>query len=115
MLLIDDNPLVAAALADLLRDRGATVETLHDAGEVLNAVDRFRPEVVILDYHLRGTRGHEVHARLRRRLPKLPVIVISGGGASVLDLLQNGVTRFLEKPFDGDQLMKTIHELIEPR
>lgn len=115
MLLIDDDPHVAGALAELLRDCGAIVETLHNAGDVLNAVEQFKPEVVILDYHLRGTHGHEVHARVRGHMPKLPVVVMSGGGPSIDDLLQNGVTRFLAKPFDGDQLMKTIHEIITPR
>jgi DNA-binding response OmpR family regulator len=115
VLLIDDNPLVAGALADLLRDRGAIVETLHEAVDIVNAVERFKPDVVVLDYHLRETYGHEVHAQLRRRLPKLPVIIMSAAGPNVADLLQNGVTRFLAKPFEGDELIKTIHELIGPR
>lgn len=67
--------------------------------------------MVLLDYRLRTTNGREVHERIRARWPKLPVIMMSAERPNVADLLQDGMTTFIAKPFDSDDLLKIIHQI----
>jgi CheY-like chemotaxis protein len=67
VLVVDDNVLSAQSLAMILRLEGHDVQVTHDGGLALEAVRRFRPEVVLLDIGLPGMDGYEVARRLRQQ------------------------------------------------
>jgi len=65
---VDDNQDAADSLAKYLsRAMGQQVEVAYDGPEALEAADRFRPDVILLDLGLPGMSGFEVAQRLRRR------------------------------------------------
>jgi DNA-binding response OmpR family regulator len=104
---------VAIAVSVLLNDRGVHCQALQETDAVEKTIERFEPDVVVLDYRLRGTDGRQVHGRIRSRWPKLPVIMMSAELPDIADLLHDGATMFLAKPFDGDELLKVIHQVVD--
>jgi signal transduction histidine kinase/DNA-binding NarL/FixJ family response regulator len=65
VLVVDDNVLSAQSMAMVLKLEGHDVEVSHDGGLALEAVRRFRPEIVLMDIGLPGMDGYEVARRLR--------------------------------------------------
>ena len=65
VLVVDDNVSSAQSLAMVLKLDGHEVQVTHDGGDALEAVRRFRPEVVLMDIGLPGMDGYEVARRLR--------------------------------------------------
>jgi signal transduction histidine kinase/CheY-like chemotaxis protein len=65
VLVVDDNVSSAESLAKVLKLDGHEVQVTHDGGAALEAVPRFRPEVVLMDIGLPGMDGYEVARRLR--------------------------------------------------
>ena len=64
--MVDDNVSSAQSLAMVLKLDGHEVQVTHDGGLALEAVRRFRPEVVLMDIGLPGMDGYEVARRLRQ-------------------------------------------------
>ena len=103
---------MAIAVAALLHDRGVDCIALQDVGALERTIDQFHPQIVVLDYRLKETTGREVHRIIRQRWPILPILLMSAERPNVDDLMREPRTRFIAKPFDGDDLMKTIHEML---
>ncbi|MBB2919963.1 response regulator [Cupriavidus alkaliphilus] len=84
ILLADDHPLVAAAVADRLHTQTGweVCGSVTSATALLNSIDSLRPDVVITDYHMptqgeRNSDGLRLLASLRRRHPSMAVIVLT--------------------------------------
>ncbi len=65
VLLVEDNPDAAETMTELLELWGHRVRAVHDGTGALDAVEAFRPDVVLLDIGLPGLDGYEVARRLR--------------------------------------------------
>jgi two-component system CheB/CheR fusion protein len=82
VLIVDDNVDSAVSLAMLLQLQRHEVNVAHDGQEALEAVQRYRPEIVFIDIGLPGMDGHEVARRLRREhgREKLVLVAMTGYG-----------------------------------
>ncbi len=120
--LVEDEPVLAEAMAFLLSSRG--IDTEHfDSGEAfwaaINARREWavRPGCVLLDVRMRQMSGIEVFERMRARYPSLPVPVIflTGHGdiAMAVESLKKGAFDFFEKPFNDNRLVDRVVEAIE--
>lgn len=100
ILVIDDQPAVAAVIADGLLEAGHQVTIAIGGLEGLDALERMRPDVVFLDLVMPDLDGVEVLRRVRARDPELPVVVISGWGSeeAIARARALGVTEVLRKP-----------------
>ncbi|HJU15425.1 MAG TPA: response regulator [Stellaceae bacterium] len=113
VLVVDDDPIVAAGTAALLEDLGhATIE----AGSGAGALDVLRSEgdidIVITDYAMPGMTGAELAARIAGMRPGLPVIIASG----YAELLEEEVTwPRLAKPYRQHDLAAMIQDLVGRR
>jgi signal transduction histidine kinase/ActR/RegA family two-component response regulator len=82
VLVVDDNRDAADALAALLRRLGSEVETANNGPAALEAIQSFRPSVVLLDLGMPGMSGYEV-AQRARGLPggqELILVAVTGWG-----------------------------------
>src|SRR5271155_3662471 len=114
ILIIDDDPQLRRLLARILQSVG------HDVNEASNGSDglaRFAeapPALVITDILMPEKEGIETIRELRRLAPAVPIIAMSGGGASqksmkFLDMAAKlGATVALAKPFRAPQLIETV-------
>jgi excisionase family DNA binding protein len=118
ILVVDDDPPILEMFKDLLgRDERYDVRvcsTGYDAGMLTEA---FKPHLLILDYMLPDINGNIVCQRIREREESKDtrILIISGvvNQAEIEGLLQAGANGFMRKPFDVDELLKKVGELLE--
>lgn len=81
VILVDDSALIRDGLASLLAEEGVDViATLADATEVVEAVERHQPDVLIIDIRMPPTyqtEGLEAALRVRREIPDTSILVLS--------------------------------------
>jgi type II secretory ATPase GspE/PulE/Tfp pilus assembly ATPase PilB-like protein/CheY-like chemotaxis protein len=103
ILLVEDEDTLRRVMKDLLEQEGYAVCEARDGAEALEQVDRFAPDVVLLDLNLPNVDGYTVLAQLRSRpaTRELPVLVLSARGDedNEVRVLRLGATDFLTKPF----------------
>jgi DNA-binding response OmpR family regulator len=110
---IEDEEVIAAAVATRLRAEGFDVEVAHDgpAGVALCAARR--PDLVILDLMLPGLDGLEVCRRIQRDRP-VPVLMLTARDAEddVLVGLGVGADDYMAKPFSARELVARVRALL---
>ena len=112
ILLVDDEPLVRAATAEMLRDLGHHVVEASSGPDALETLVELDPDIVVTDYKMPRMDGGELASEVRRLRPGLPVLLITGytGSAEVAPDLPR-----LDKPFRRTDLIDAIGELVNPR
>src|SRR2546421_2941096 len=100
VLLIDDEPDVLRAVGAYLERTGAEVTKAENAEDGVQAYERVRPDVVILDLHLPDAHGLDVLERLKGQ--GAAVILLTGNGdiETAVRAMQLGAEKFLTKPGD---------------
>ena len=103
-------------MKDLLERDGYTVAEARDGVQALDQVDRFAPDVIILDLNLPGIDGYSVLAQLRSRpaTRAIPVVVLTAKGdedneVRVFDL---GADDFITKPFRAKALSARLEAVL---
>ena len=113
-LLIEDDPMIAAAIEVALRDAAYAVDLVRD-GETADRVLRDgQHQIVLLDIGLPGRDGLSVLKRLRERGDRVPVLLITARDAAAdrvrgLDL---GADDYVVKPFDMDELLARMRAVV---
>src|SRR5438045_3765133 len=104
VLLIDDDPDVLRAVGDYFDRIGYEVGRAETASAGLEAYDRLRPDVVILDLHLPDVGGLEVLERLRSQGGSVILLTGQGDIETAVRAMQLGAEHFLTKPVDLNHL-----------
>jgi two-component system, OmpR family, KDP operon response regulator KdpE len=109
VLVVDDEPQIARALAINLRARGYQVDTAPDGEQALELAARHHPDVVVLDLGLPGIDGLEVIRGLRH-WSSVPIVVVSVRDAlrDKIAALDAGADDYLTKPFEMEDLIARL-------
>jgi PAS domain S-box-containing protein len=114
-LVVDDDPEVAEALADMLAAEGLQVEQAASGSEALQTLSSGSWDAVFLDIRLPDLSGWEVAARLQKTRPELAgrVVFVTGGLWRQESRLRQEMDgqRFLAKPCTEEQLRAVLREL----
>jgi PAS domain S-box-containing protein len=115
VLLVEDEPEVAAGVSMLLEAEGAEVYVVHTGGETPPAIERFMPDVVILDVGLPDINGFEVYEQIESRWPELRVLFSSGHAqaGSLERWLGRPNVALLVKPYEMSDLRGALSRLLE--
>ncbi|MFL5238809.1 MAG: sigma-54-dependent transcriptional regulator [Rhizomicrobium sp.] len=117
ILIIDDEQDIRELVAGILADEGYATRVAADADGALNAVRARRPQLIVLDIWLQGSRidGIQVLDALKRDFPDLPVVMISGHGTieTAVASIKKGAYDFIEKPFKVDRLVHVVKRALE--
>jgi signal transduction histidine kinase/CheY-like chemotaxis protein len=119
VIVIDDEPLVLAAVRRLLEDEhDVIVETSAEAAlELLLGDHRF--DVVLCDLMMPGMRGDEMFAALQARLPDMSPRVLFMSGGAVTDTVSafaaTHADAVVEKPLDATALLARVRVLVDDR
>jgi excisionase family DNA binding protein len=117
VLVVDDDPQIIELFQDVLGRDGRFdaryASTGYDAGLL---TESFRPHVMLLDYMLPDINGNIVCERVRQseRAEDTKIIVISGvvNRDEIAGLLDAGADAFIKKPFDVDELIERMAQLL---
>jgi len=113
LLIIEDEVILAKNLRIYFERAGYEVRAAASAEEGLREFERFRPDVVLLDYQLPGMNGIEMLTALRKTDPQLKVILLTGQGNIDLAVkaMKLGATDFLTKPVGLEAIRLLIEKL----
>ena len=113
ILVVEDSPVVADALKQHLELFGATVVgPAATTAEAKEAIMAGRPDVAMVDFHLRGENSYTLIAELRQE--GIPVIMLSGSIESSAPALHEGVV-MLEKPITEEQMLEHLRPFARAR
>ncbi len=117
LLIVEDTPNILELLEVTLRFKGYQVVTARDGQEALEVIEKQHPALVITDILMPKMDGFTLVYRLRSNpeMQAIPVIFLSATYIAPEDkdfALTIGATRFLEKPINNDELLRTINELL---
>jgi two-component system, NtrC family, nitrogen regulation response regulator NtrX len=117
ILIVDDEADIREMVAGFLQDDGHRTRLARDSDEALRAIEERRPQLVILDIWLQGSRldGLEVLNITKKAHPDLPVIIISGHGniETAVTAIKRGAYDYIEKPFKADRLLLVTMRALE--
>ena len=119
ILIAEDNPSVAAAVAGLLERNGFATSRAGDGVTALDLIVGTPPDLLLLDLKLPGLHGIELLKKLRQspRTRELPVIITSGvyrGEKYARAARALGVDHYLEKPFRAGALLQAVRAVLKP-
>lgn len=115
ILIVEDEPFIRMAAADIVADIGATPFEAADAGEALAILDE-HPEIRLLftDVHMPGMDGVSLVREARAMRPDMPVLVTSAlRHLADDDLPEDGA--FLPKPYGSAQLASAVERTLATR
>jgi DNA-binding response OmpR family regulator len=115
-LVVDDEETILEFLGMGLGYEGFTVETASDGPSALAAADRFRPDLVLLDWMLPGLDGVEVCRRLRAK-GDVAIIMLTAKGETDERItgLDAGADDYVPKPFRFQELLARIRAVLRRR
>lgn len=115
ILIVDDNRDSADSLAMLMEITHNEVYVAHDGAEAIEAIEKHRPDVVLLDIGLPKLDGHEVCRRIRRQPWGKDIVIIALTGWGQEDdrrkSQEAGFDGHLVKPVDYDELLELLASL----
>ena len=120
VLLVDDEPGVRLSVKEYLQEIGDfKVRVASSADEAWQLLQQQTPDLVISDVMMPQVDGYQFLKRLREdpRFKSLPVVFLTARGMTSDRILgyQAGVDAYLAKPFDPDELVAIVENLLERR
>jgi two-component system nitrogen regulation response regulator NtrX len=117
ILIVDDEDDIRMLISGVLEDEGYETREAASAEAALEEIATRRPNLIILDIWLEGSRldGMELLHILRREHPEVPVVMISGHGSieTAVQAIKVGAYDYIEKPFKTDRLILIVSRAIE--
>lgn len=111
----DDEPRIRKVICLLLNEEGYEVIAVENGQEAVKAVEKFLPDVVLLDQQMPLLTGVEALEQIKKTHPDQTVIFVTAFGSVSLavDAIKKGAYDFIEKPFDNDKLLLTVKRAVE--
>ena len=110
ILVIDDDEFMRSLIATLLTKAGHEVIIAKDGEEGLRLLKKKEPDLILTDYKMPGISGLDVVRQAESKYPGLPVIILTGYGATELTIkaIQAGAFDYLEKPVRNLELLEVV-------
>ena len=117
ILLVDDNADNALLLQQVLQSAGySAVSCTTEPKKVAELHAQQRYDLIMLDLQMPGMDGFEVMEALKGvEKDYLPVLAVTGEAGHKLRALQAGAKDFVSKPFDWDEVLLRVHNMLEVR
>lgn len=114
ILVVDDEPSISMLIEFNLKLAGFDVKCVHDGEAVLESIQSFRPDLIVLDLMLPKINGIQVCRKLRDHNNFVPIIMLT----AMQDLsdkiagLDNGADDYMTKPFSPQELISRIQAIL---
>jgi CheY-like chemotaxis protein len=112
VLIVDDEPMIANTLAQILNARGFEARAVFDGDGATEVAEGWKPDVMLTDVMLHGISGIDVAVHVAEKLPACRIILFSGQ-ASTADLLEKADRKgrhfeVLTKPIHPEVLLRKL-------
>jgi len=115
ILLVDDEPFILSATAQLLRNAGYQVHTCEQWAGVASIVRDEEPDLILLDYNMPSLKGDDLCAILKRNVinPEMKIVIFSSEPEDFLiDTVRRcGADGYIKKNVAGHQLLNRVNEV----
>ena len=114
---VDDESSVRTMLRRLLRLADYEVAAFASGDDFIASLSKHLPDCVILDVHMPGLSGLDVHSHMSAAQIEIPVVFITASDDVALDgkVQQAGGVRLLRKPFSSDELLDAVGAALSRR
>ncbi len=114
IMIVDDAKFIRMRVSKFLAKQGYTITEAGDGDEAVQNYRQLRPDLVLMDITMPGKDGLTALAEIRNFDPQARVIMFTALGqqALVLEAMQTGAKDFLVKPFDPEQMIKTLQKAL---
>jgi DNA-binding response OmpR family regulator len=115
VLIVDDEPNIVASLEFLMTRQGYDIQVVADGDEVVGTVERFRPDLVLLDVMLPHRDGFEVCQQLRasgNETLKIVMLTAKGRESEMAKGMAIGADAYVTKPFSTRELVARVADLL---
>jgi DNA-binding NtrC family response regulator len=109
ILIVDDESEIRSILKDYLEDLGEVIG-VESGDQAVRALEQGRCDLIISDYNMPGMNGLELLRHLNSQGGNIPLIWITGRSSKdlVVEAWKEGVFDYFEKPFDLEQIRKSV-------
>ena len=110
ILIVEDDPIIRQTVEYALKRAGFTVAAVAEGDVALEAAERFRPDLVLLDIMLPGIDGYEVAERLRADDKETAIIMVTALDTERDKVrgLDAGADDYITKPFSTEELLARV-------
>jgi two-component system nitrogen regulation response regulator NtrX len=117
ILIVDDEDDIRELVSGILSDEGHGTRLARNSDEALATIEARRPQLVLLDIWLQGSRldGLQLLEVIKQQHQNVPVVMISGHGniETAVTAIKLGAYDFIEKPFKADRLILVAERALE--
>jgi len=115
ILVVDSQPDMREALADILKDEGYRVTVAENGYAALERVKAISFNIAILDLKMPGLSGMELIGKLREADTELTIIIMTGYSSieTAGEAARAGVYDYLTKPFQAEELLLAIRRAVK--
>src|SRR5258706_13998112 len=116
ILLADDSVTIQKVIELTFMDEDFEVRAVSNGDEALALLPEVKPDFVIADVHMPGANGYEVCRKSKQLRPSVPVLLLVGTFEPFdeNEARAAGADSFLKKPFDSQELLQRVQELMAP-
>jgi len=113
--IVDDDEAMRKSLSLLMKSINMEAKSYDSAEDFLDKYSPVEKSCILLDVRMPGMSGPELQELLPQHNIRSPVIVMTGHGdiSTAVKSMKAGAIDFIEKPFDHELLINTIHKCIE--
>ena len=117
ILIVDDEQMILELTSMVLDNRGFEVQTVDNATDSYEIIERERPSLVLLDYMMPKVNGLDALKEIRVRFPDTYVIMFTGKGSEevAVELMKAGASDYILKPFSNAKLVERIESVLHVR
>lgn len=110
VLIVDDDPIVRAALARHFRHKGHHVRTAGGVGEAVQLLREDPPEAAVIDLRMEDGSGLDLMRQMRELAPHTRAVILTAYGsiASAVEAVKLGAVNYLPKPSDPETILAAI-------
>lgn len=114
MLVVDDEIEICEFLKIFFEDRGYKVEAVHSGDAAVEAVEKIKPHVVLLDIHMPGMDGLQALKEIKTKYPAIKVIMVTALETrdKIDEAMRAGADNYITKPLSLEYLEKDVHDKV---
>ena len=116
ILIVDDEPVARAFAQKKVTEQGYNVIMAANGEEALSAIDKTKPDIILLDVEMPKMNGYTFIGELAKKNldPRIPIVVVTAHEEMGPIFKRHGVRGYLIKPLNIELTVAKIQEILGP-